>query len=192
MDNEKMLSEISGMPNEFLTEVTGLAQESARPQTLHFEPAPAPAANPNLEYQGQRQESMNIGDIIDAPVAVELIDIAVSGIGSATVRMLGIDCKKSELAASAKEKEALIKPTRAMLNSLNVKAMTPMEAFLAAILTIYLSKVAIVYMDNREAKSSVKMRETLSYHEDGTPVLLPSGRVQTRKAGETRGRKPKS
>ncbi len=126
-------------------------------------PQPAPVMPQPAE------QSLNIGNFIDEKVAVEMVDIGLPIlIGGMLKSFANKKVPKSQLQASASEKEMLYPPMKEVLKQMQIKVTNPFEALVYAAICVYGSKTAVVFMDDsytipaKASKSSNSMSDDLN------------------------------
>jgi hypothetical protein len=117
---------------------------------------------------------VNIGSLFDASLAVTFLDSAVSTLLPVGMNYAGYKSKKSDFAASTKEKESLTPIMQKVMDQMQVKISNPFEALFWGIVAVYGPRAAVVAMTAEKVeKRTPEAKETNETKEarEGRPVM---------------------
>ena len=215
-DQKIALEQLQAMPKEALKEVTDneiMKAVTAKPAiatdspTLEITPAQdrgadIPGNTDNMagsiptQLQAQQQaQQLNMGELLSPTLVVELIDALLPAGGVLLAGMFDVKIKKSELQATAKEKEVMTKPVAAVMQQMNINTSNPFLAFGVTILAIYGSKVAekIVTAKMEDKKAEPEFAPVTQYNENsGQMEVVYQQTPKKAYTGAKRGPKPKN
>jgi hypothetical protein len=115
-----------------------------------FGPGPGAGMQPSQE---KGKISYQMDELINAEAAVNLIGWGMPMAGVILARVLPIDFGedakiKKEMGLTAQDKKALEKPLERLLAETKIGTASPLLAFLVVFLTIFVTKMAMLYIDS--------------------------------------------
>lgn len=113
-------------------------------------PMQGPAEANQNAFNPQQSQTVNLG-VLPTEIAISVIDKAGSTLVAVVCRLAGLKVKAKQLEFSAKEKDAMVQPTEALLKSMNV-VMSPLSQFALVMGAIYAAKVMAIVDIDRESK----------------------------------------
>ena len=201
--NQLNFENFEGMPSEFLDTISEkeLFETLESGQDAQQKPKqaqnPAPENKENNFFNDQQGPpppngtNLNASQIVSGELAVELLNRILPVLLAIGVeRFLGIKAPKKNFELTAAEKSTISPILDKCLSELNVNFENPFVALALSFGFIYGSKVINVANDPDLEKAIAKPKQNVSKAASAANPA-PTGK-STRKAGETRGRKPKS
>ena len=185
---------------DFIARLNG--QESATNTQKTAIPADNPFTGPTEENagginpNGPDQTKVNVRDIVSGELATDLMDKILPVILSlAANRFLDMDVPKKNFTLTASEKSTIAPILDKCLSTLNISFENPFIALAMSLSFIYGSKFIDVANNPEMQKAVTKVKkQTANAHAPAPAATGPNvgsrGQALTRKAGETRGRKP--
>jgi hypothetical protein len=175
---------LESLPESSLTNISNNELEKALSHTenegpsLEFNPMSEPSPEPQpmggnfgaYEQQQQQQPpqftspqtNLNLGEIISPKQATELLDIVAVMALSITFKFAKIPVQKSEIKATAAEKNTIEPIIKKVLDAMNVQFDNPISALMVALATVYGSKAVEIFVTKNERKKSTESQEAES------------------------------
>ena len=132
-------------------------------------------------------DEVNVGELLDAETAVDLLDTALSAACAAGGSKLDLKAREGDYNATAKEKKTLVKVTEKFLLSLKVTKIPPALLFFLAILIIYGSKIGKKYVDQKMLDDA----EEKGYQRGRAEIRIPSDEIDYKMPTKNKGGRPK-
>ncbi len=183
------------------TDATPNPQKQARPAIEINPEGPAQESAAAINPEGPQNTNVNAREIISGELATDLMDKILPVIVSIVARkFMDIEVPKKQFTLTASEKSTIAPIMDKCLATLNISFENPFYALLASLAFIYGSKVIDVANNPEFAQATkkvTKVSKETHRPQDPQPAGFGAGNVGsrgqqlTRKAGETRGRKPK-
>lgn len=182
--NELLINEVSDAPPSMLQEVTinEILNKTSGNNVPIIENMQQPHIQPQYGHQmnGQYiapppQLSVNMGNILDPALGVELIDMIFPALAVILFGQMGVNIKKTQLQATAKEKEAMLRPTQAIMSELNIETSNPWVAFGVTMLGVYGSKCAVLVAEEISNRADRKNTGAIEFDANGTAIKRRGG-----------------
>jgi hypothetical protein len=155
-------NELENALNHTATEGASLDIDFDQPQ--NSEPQPQPFNGQpytGAEFSQQQppqfstpQTNLNLGEIISPKQATELLDIVAVMALSITFKFAKIPVQKSEIKATAAEKNTIEPIIKKVLDAMNVSFDNPFSALMVALATVYGSKAVEIFVTKNERKQA--------------------------------------
>ena len=114
---------------------------------------------------------VNIGSLFDASLAVTFLDSAISTILPVGMNYAGFKSKKSDFAATTKEKESLTPIMQKVMDQMQVKISNPFEALFWGIVAVYGPRAAVVAMTAEKVEKRTPEAKETNDSKEGRPIM---------------------